>query len=490
MTTVESIQAVAKPFVFSNANAAIALASFFDDLANLTEIAWPLFLEAPRLEGYCQFWHNRYDQPRYARRMEQRMAEFLVHECVPLAAINVIGVRSAEGEARARRALADFKLDSDDQGGARLVLLKGRFMGIEIAQGDLLEQRVDAIVNTVNTVGVMGKGIALQFKRKWPANTKAYEAACKQGEVVPGRMFVFDNGGLVEPKFIINFPTKRHWRQPSRMADIEAGLVDLVAQVKRLNIKSIAIPPLGCGNGGLDWAEVRPKIEAVFRDLQNVDVRLYAPNFVEGVRELVPEVEKPKMTPGRAAILKLLSIYREMMYPLSQIEVQKLAYFLTRAGQDLGTLKFRKYTYGPYAPALRHVLTKMDGAYLRGVGDGTRPSEITVVELALDEAEAYLSAQEDRGTAQRVERIARLIDGFETPYGMELLGTVHWAATEAPGVTSIGQVVSRVHDWNARKRKIMTAAHIKIAHERLVTEGWCQLVNSNAQETAAVRRQS
>jgi O-acetyl-ADP-ribose deacetylase (regulator of RNase III) len=90
-------------------------------------------------------------------------------------------------------------------------------MTAQIASGDLLEQRVDAIVNTVNTVGVMGKGIALQFKRKWPANMKAYEAACKRGEVVPGKLFVFDNGGLVEPKFIINFPTKRHWRQPSRL---------------------------------------------------------------------------------------------------------------------------------------------------------------------------------------------------------------------------------------------------------------------------------
>src|SRR5262245_65870962 len=97
-------------------------------------------------------------------------------------------------------------------------------MTIKLTTGDLLEERVDAIVNTVNTVGVMGKGIALQFKRKWPANAKAYEVACKHHEVVPGKMFVFDNGGLVEPKFIINFPTKRHWRQPSRISDIEDGL--------------------------------------------------------------------------------------------------------------------------------------------------------------------------------------------------------------------------------------------------------------------------
>lgn len=348
--------------------------------------------------------------------------------------------------------------------------MKARPMAIELTRGDLLEQRVDAIVNTVNTVGVMGKGIALQFKRKWPANAKAYEAACKRKEVLSGKMFVFDNGGLVEPKFIINFPTKRHWRQPSLMSDIDAGLVDLIVQVKRLNIRSIAIPPLGCGNGGLDWDQVRPRIEAAFKDLPSVDVRLFPPSEVSGVRELAPEAEKPKMTPGRAAILKVLSIYRQMRYPLSQIEVQKLAYFLVSAGQQLG-LKFEKHTYGPYAAELRHVLTKMDGAYLNGVGDGSKTSEITVVSSALQNAEAFLISQKDTETAQRVERISRLIDGFETPYGMELLATVHWVSTENP-TFGIDEIVQAVQGWNDRKREIMRPAHIKAAHERLVTEKW------------------
>jgi O-acetyl-ADP-ribose deacetylase (regulator of RNase III) len=291
-------------------------------------------------------------------------------------------------------------------------------MTVHIATGDLLEQRVDAIVNTVNTVGVMGKGIALQFKRKWPANFKAYEAACKRGQVVPGKMFVFDNGGLVEPKFIINFPTKRQWRHPSRLADIDAGLVDLIAQVKHLGICSIAIPPLGCGNGGLNWDEVRPRIEAAFAALPDVDVRLFAPTVSKGVRELMPDEAKPKMTAGRAAIIKVMSVYREMRYALSQIEVQKLTYFLVRGGQDLPGLHFVKHSYGPYAQALRHVLIKMDGAYLQGVGDGTRPSEITIVPSALEEAELFLSSHEDDATTRRVQRVGRLIEGFETPYGM------------------------------------------------------------------------
>jgi O-acetyl-ADP-ribose deacetylase (regulator of RNase III) len=159
-------------------------------------------------------------------------------------------------------------------------------MAVEIAEGDLLEQRVDAIVNAVNTVGVMGKGIALQFRRKWPANYKAYEAACKRKEVIPCKMFVFDNGELVEPKYIINFPTKRHWRQPSRISDIECGLVDLVFQVKSLKIKSIAIPALGCGNGGLNWSDVKPRIEAAFEELPEVNVKLFAPATDNRIGEL------------------------------------------------------------------------------------------------------------------------------------------------------------------------------------------------------------
>ena len=344
-------------------------------------------------------------------------------------------------------------------------------MAVEIAKGDLLEQRVDAIVNTVNTVGVMGKGIALQFRRKWPANYKAYEEACKRNELVPCKMFVFDNGGLVEPKYIINFPTKRHWRQPSRLSDIKCGLEDLITQIKTLKIKSIAVPPLGCGNGGLDWSEVRPLIEASFKDLPEVDVKLFAPASDDRVRELVPEAEKPKMTPGRAAIVKLLSIYREMMYPLTQIEVQKLAYFLASAGQDLGGLTFEKHKFGPYAPALRHVLTKMDGAFVTGVGDGTMPSEITVMSSALAEAETILDASADYETSRRVERIGRLIEGFETPYGMELLATVHWTAAKNPDAT-LNEIVEAVHGWNARKRQIMPPAHIKSAYDRLVIEGW------------------
>jgi O-acetyl-ADP-ribose deacetylase (regulator of RNase III) len=149
---------------------------------------------------------------------------------------------------------------------------------IEIAQGNLLEAPVEALVNTVNTKGIMGKGIALQFKQAFPEMFRDYENACKAGEVQLGKMHVFDLGGLAgAPRWIVNFPTKGHWRERSRLADIETGLEDLVTTILCLGIRSIAIPPLGCGNGGLNWADVRPRIEAAFTNSPDVNVLLFEP---------------------------------------------------------------------------------------------------------------------------------------------------------------------------------------------------------------------
>lgn len=150
---------------------------------------------------------------------------------------------------------------------------------IKLMTGNLLQADTEAIVNTVNTVGVMGKGLALQFKQARPDNFKAYASACQLGEVMPGRMFVYSTNGMLNPRFIINFPTKRHWRDASRLEDIEAGLLALVGEVQRREIQSIAIPPLGCGCGGLDWDVVRALIERAFVNLSKIDVLLYSPQI-------------------------------------------------------------------------------------------------------------------------------------------------------------------------------------------------------------------
>src|SRR5690349_18305845 len=131
----------------------------------------------------------------------------------------------------------------------------------KIVEGNILEADAQALVNTVNTVGVMGKGIALQFKKAFPEMFEAYEAACKAKELQPGRMHVYDRGSLLNPRYIINFPTKRHWKGKSKLADIEVGLDALVGELESRGITSVAIPPLGCGHGGLDWEVVHPLIE-------------------------------------------------------------------------------------------------------------------------------------------------------------------------------------------------------------------------------------
>jgi len=344
-------------------------------------------------------------------------------------------------------------------------------MTVTIKSGDLLKENSEAIVNTVNCVGVMGKGIALQFKQRWPQNFKAYAAACDRKEVRPGKMFIYDFGEWAKPRFIINFPTKQHWRGDSKIEYIEKGLRDLVLQVERLGIKSIALPPLGCGSGGLDWHTVKRLVFDAFKDHSEIQIDLFEPKGAPRPQEMVNRTEKPKMTPVRAAIVKVISIYREMDYALSKIEIQKLAYFLEEAGQPL-KLDFVKHNYGPYSDKLRHVLKAMDGHYITGVGDFSGDSEIAVMPGALHEADNFIQTSGDDELGEHVRRVGSLIEGFETPYGMELLATVHWVGTHEPGVRTVDDAIEAVHNWNARKRAVLSKEHIKVAWRRLKDEGW------------------
>lgn len=345
-------------------------------------------------------------------------------------------------------------------------------MTIHLTNGDLLKQdNVDAIVNTVNCVGVMGKGIALQFKNKWPGNFVQYRAACKAGEVRPGRMNVYDAGAYAQPHFIINFPTKDHWRGNSKLSFIQEGLQDLIAQVRVLDIRSIAIPPLGCGNGGLNWAKVKPLIEAAFLALPEVDVRLFEPGDAPSAKSMEVRTSRPKMTIGRAAILKSIDTYRELNYGLTRIEVQKLGYFLQVSGQDLG-LQFEKHLYGPYSEQLRHALNRMEGHFILGMGDGSVDSEIEPAPDALREADEFLAANGGAEINGRLRRLQSLIEGFQSPYGMELLATVHWVAAHEPGVDSPDVALEAIRSWNPRKKRLMQTEHVNSAWERLNSAGW------------------
>ena len=342
---------------------------------------------------------------------------------------------------------------------------------INLQNGDILHSGAQALVNTVNCVGIMGRGIALQFKKAFPENFKFYERACDHGEVRLGSMLVFDTERLTGPRYVINFPTKQHWKSNSRLEDIETGLQSLVGTVRKLGIKTIAIPPLGCGLGGLKWSDVRPRIESAFEELPEVQVLLFEPSGPPEAAEMVKQRKAPDMTIGRAALLALMRRYlAAVMDPsVSLLEVHKLMYFLQEAGEGL-RLKYEKAAYGPYAKNLRHVLTAIEGHFVVGYGDAEdnpdKPLELK--EGAAEAAEDFLSNY--AATLKRFDQVGNLIEGFETPFGMELLATVHWVATRE-GAHTLAAATDKTYSWNDRKRAF-SEKHIGIAWNVLQKKGW------------------
>lgn len=342
---------------------------------------------------------------------------------------------------------------------------------MEFTKGNILQADTEAIVNTVNCVGFMGRGIAAQFKRSFPENFRAYEKACKRKEVVPGKMFVFATGQLTNPRLIINFPTKRHWRGKSRMEDIEAGLEALVKEVQERKIQSIAIPPLGCGLGGLDWRDVRPRIERAFAGFPEVRTVVYEPNETSATSKMSTRGKIPKTTPGRAVLVGLIERYLAgLMDPsVSLLEVHKLMYFAQEAGEPL-RLRYVKGHYGPYAENLRHVMAAVEGYMVSGYGDGGDAPDkpLALVPGAVEEARAFLAKHPK--TLARFERVAKLVEGFETPFGTELLATVHWVLAHDQ-VRGDDAVVRAVHAWAPRKQAF-TARQISLTAQHLADDGW------------------
>jgi O-acetyl-ADP-ribose deacetylase (regulator of RNase III) len=342
---------------------------------------------------------------------------------------------------------------------------------IEYRTGDILTADAEALVNTVNCVGIMGRGIALQFKNAFPANFKAYAAACRRNEVQPGRMFVFVTGTFTNPKYIINFPTKRHWRGKSRIEDIDAGLTALTEEIRQKDIHSIAIPPLGSGLGGLDWMDVRPRIEAALRDFNSVSVIVFEPNGAPDPKVMARSREAPEMTPGRAALVGLMYRYLGgLMDPfVTLLEVHKLLYFMQAAGEPL-RLRYVQGLYGPYAENLRNVLTRIEGHLVSGYADGGDDPEkqLELVPGAMEDAEHYLRDHAD--TRARFDRVADLVAGFETPFGLELLATVHWVVRQL-GVRTPDEVIATTYAWNDRKRRF-SPRQIRLALDVMQSKGW------------------
>lgn len=342
---------------------------------------------------------------------------------------------------------------------------------IKLTHGDILQADTEALVNTVNCVGVMGRGIALQFRKAFPDNFSVYEAACEREEVRPGKMLVFDTERLTGPRFIINFPTKRHWKGKSRMEDIDAGLPALVEEIRTRGIRSVAVPPLGCGLGGLNWNDVRPRIVRAFESLPEVQVLLFEPAGAPAPAEMVKERRVPNMTPGRAVLIELMSRYlAAVMDPfVTLLEIHKLMYFMQESGENL-RLRYEKGLYGPYAKNLRPVLNVIEGHFISGYGDAEDDPErpIELLPGVTESASAFIESHPD--TQARFDRVAHLIHGFETPFGMELLATVHWVCTREDAKTD-ERAIESTHAWNERK-KAFDRKQIILAKEVLASQGW------------------
>jgi O-acetyl-ADP-ribose deacetylase (regulator of RNase III) len=329
----------------------------------------------------------------------------------------------------------------------------------------------------------MGKGIALMFRDSFPENARAYQAACKAGEVRVGKMLVTREHDLTGARWIINFPTKKHWRNPSKLEWVREGLRDLVRVVREKQIRSIAVPPLGCGNGGLEWTQVRREIEAALADLADVDVRVYEPTATYHNAPKRQGVEA--LTPARALIVELVRRYGILGLDCTNLEVQKLAWFLGRVLRkrqldDPLRLSFMASKFGPYSEPLRHLLDAVDGSYLhceKRLSDASPFDLIWFDDSRREAVAAFLDTEACQPYRDALEQTSAVIDGFESPLGMELLATVDWLVAEMRVPPALDSVRQALRAWPggaaaaARKRKLFDDRLLTLALDRLVSTG-------------------
>lgn len=351
-------------------------------------------------------------------------------------------------------------------------------MTITYTQGNLLDAPVEALVNTVNTVGVMGKGIALMFKERFPANMHAYAKACKQGGVVTGQVFVTETGELMGPRWVVNFPTKQHWRGNSRMEWIEQGLLDLRRFIVENDVRSIALPPLGAGNGGLNWADVKPRVHQALANLENVEILVYEPTAA--YQNVAKRTGVKALTPPRAMIAELIRRYWVLGIECSMLEVQKLAWFLNRCIDKNGIpnnlkLTFEARNYGPYANNLNHLLDALDGSYLNAdkrIPDCSPTDVVYFNDDQKDLVDAYMKS-EAKAYLPVLRQAAAVVEGFESPYGMELLSTVDWLLSQQGCKPTLESVRAGLAEWPAgarwaeRKQNLFDDRSLQIAIDRL-----------------------
>ncbi len=336
---------------------------------------------------------------------------------------------------------------------------------IQYVEGNILESDAMALVNTVNLVGVMGKGIALQFKKQFPINFKLYKKACEENTIGIGKLLVTKEQTVFGEKIIINFPTKKDWRKSSEYSYIEDGLDDLIRIIGEYHIKSVAIPPLGAGNGGLHWEIVKKIIEGKLSSLP-IDIIVYEPNAVIVDRM---KSERVKLTPARALLLYVLFDLVKHGEYISEFSTEKICYFLQRFGaNELFKLKFEAKYYGPYSGKVRFVLNALNGSYILGYSDmDKKPFEsLSLIADSFGEIEDIVNKNDFlRDVAAKTKCF---LDGFYSDFGLELLSSIDYVMCQY-GNISVDEIYQRLSQWNHRKGKIFNDhKYIEIAKNHLL----------------------
>ena len=340
---------------------------------------------------------------------------------------------------------------------------------IHYLEGNILESKAMALVNTVNLEGIMGKGIALQFKKQFPNNYKLYKKACEDGTIGIGKLFVTKEQTIFGLKTIINFPTKTDWRKPSEYVYIEKGLDDLIRVIRDYQIDSIAIPPLGAGNGGLNWERVKDIMERKLTSL-SIEIFVYEPTaqIVEKMKS-----ERVKLTPARALLLYVLfDLVRHGEY-VSEFSSEKVCYFLQRFGaEDLFKLKYEPNYYGPYSGKVRYVLNALNGSYIMGYSDmNKKPFEsLSLVADSFDEIESFVESDDNlRDIARKTKAF---LDGYYSDFGLELLSSIDYLMCQY-GAISVDDIYNHLSHWSHRKGKIFNDHRfIAIARKHLIETGF------------------
>jgi O-acetyl-ADP-ribose deacetylase (regulator of RNase III) len=361
-------------------------------------------------------------------------------------------------------------------------------LSVDIREGDIFKSKAQTLVNTVNCVGVMGKGIALGFRKRFPAMHDDYVLRCERGEVKLGRPYLYRQDG--EP-WILNFPTKDHWRSVSKLADIEAGLEHLEANYREWGVESIAVPPLGSGLGGLEWQVVGP---ALYEHLDRlaIPVELYVPfgtphdeltpaHFQASLLEEDSREGFKQIGPDWVALLSVLEELESLSYPppVGRILFQKLAYFASVSGLRLG-LRYSRGSYGPFSPQLKpHVAHLLNNGLIEEVRHGQ------MFEVKLGRTFDAAKRAFPRDLSRFEPQIHRLTDLFARMRARdaEIAATVHFAAEELSSreghEPSEQEIVDAVMDWKQKRQPPLDRASVSEAVRGLNALGWLRATTSD-----------